>query len=293
MRLWQWALIAIVVVGIGIAIFMLRPVTGPARDLALAGDAERGAYLIRIGGCVSCHTDTRNEGATLAGGPALATMFGTFYAPNITSDPESGIGSWTLEQFAQAMSDGEGPQGHLYPVFPYDNFTLMTDQDLADLFAALKAVPAADSVAPDHQLSFPFNVRLALAGWKNLFFRPQRYEPDSSRSERWNRGRYLATGPAHCVACHTPRNLLGAPEPGRELAGNPGGGPGGRTPPITRDALAAEGYDQALLVEALKTGFTPNFDVLGGAMAEVVRDGTSHWTDEDLGAVAAFIFDED
>ncbi len=294
MRLWQWALLFIVVAGIGVSAFMLRPVAGPVRDLALSGDAERGAYLIRIGGCISCHTDAANGGAPLAGGPALGTAFGTFYAPNITSHPEAGIGSWTLEQFAQAMSDGEGPQGHLYPVFPYDSFTLMTDQDLADLFAGLKAVPPGANVTSDHELTFPFNMRLALAGWKNLYFRPQRYEPDESRSERWNRGRYLATGPAHCVACHTPRNFLGAIEPERAFTGNPaGGGPGGRTPPITGEALVKEGYDQVLLVEALKTGFTPSFDVLGNAMAEVVRDSTSHWSDEDLEAIAAFLFDED
>jgi mono/diheme cytochrome c family protein len=293
MRRWHWVLLILVVIGMGVGLFLLQPVNGPARDLALAGDAERGAYLIRIGGCVSCHTDSRNGGAVLAGGPALATPFGTFFAPNITSHPEAGIGSWTLEQFARAMSDGEGLEGHLYPVFPYDNFTLMTDQDLADLFAALKAAPASASVAPEHEVAFPFNMRLALAGWKNFFFRPQRYRPDPARSERWNRGRYLAMGPAHCVACHSPRNLLGAIEPGREFTGNPAGGPGGRTPPITPEALASEGYDQALLVEALKTGFTPNFDVLGGAMGEVIADGTSHWTDGDLEAVAAFLLGKD
>jgi mono/diheme cytochrome c family protein len=293
MRPWHWILIVLVIVGIGVAVFMLRPVNGPSRDLTLTADAERGAYLIRIGGCISCHTDAPNGGAELAGGPALTTAFGSFFAPNITPHPQAGIGSWTIEQFARAMSDGEGPSGHLYPVFPYDNFTLMTDQDLVDLFAGLKAVPADARVAPAHQVIFPFNVRLALAGWKNLFFRPQRHEPDPSRSERWNRGRYLALGPAHCVACHSPRNLLGAIEPGREFTGNPAGGPGGRTPPITREALQTEGYDQSLLVEALKTGFTPNFDVLGGAMGEIIADGTSHWTDADLEAVTAYLFGED
>lgn len=289
MRLWQWLFLVVIVVGIAVAVFMLRPVNGPARDLTLTADATRGAYLIRIGGCVSCHTDAANSGATLAGGPALQTAFGTFHAPNITPHPEAGIGNWTLEQFSKAMSDGEGPQGHLYPVFPFDSFTRMTDQDVVDLFAGLKDVPADANVAPAHQVIFPFNIRLALAGWKNLFFRPARFAPDASQSEQWNRGAYLANGPAHCVACHSPRNLLGAIEGGREFTGNPGGGPGGRTPAITAEALRSEGYDPGLLVEALKTGFTPNFDVLGGAMGEVVKDATSHWTDEDLAAVAAYL----
>lgn len=292
MRPWLWGAAGIVVIGIVVAAVMLRPVTGPERDLTLTADAQRGAYLIRLGGCVSCHTDTANEGALLAGGPGLSTAFGTFYAPNITPHAEAGIGTWTLAQFAKAMSDGEGPSGHLYPVFPYENYTQMTDQDVVDLYAALKEVPPDAASAPEHQVLFPFSIRLALAGWKNIFFRPSRFEPDPDRSELWNRGAYLANGPAHCVACHSPRNLLGAIEAGQELTGNASGGPGGRTPPLTRDALQAEGYDADTLVEALQTGFTPNFDVLGGAMGEVVRDGTSHWTDEDLRAVAAYLLGE-
>lgn len=291
MRLWQWVVAVVVLIGAGVALLMLRPVNGPERDLTLAADATRGAYLIRVGGCVSCHTDTANGGDLLAGGAALSTAFGTFHAPNITPDPEAGIGRWTLAEFSRAMSDGEGPAGHLYPVFPYDSYTLMTDQDVVDLYAALQEIPPSDNVAPGHQVMFPFNVRLALAGWKNLFFRPDRYEPDPARSEQWNRGRYLALGPAHCVACHSPRNLFGGLEAGKAFAGNAAGGPGGRTPAITAGALRTEGYDEALLVEALKTGFTPNFDVLGGAMGEVVRDSTSKWTDADLAAVAAYLFD--
>lgn len=292
MRPWLWGAIGIVVIGIVGAAVMLRPVNGAARDLTLTPDAERGAYLIRLGGCVSCHTDTENEGALLAGGAGLATAFGTFYAPNITPHPEAGIGSWTLEQFAKAMSDGEGPGGHLYPVFPYESYTQMTDQDVVDLFAGLQQVPADAGSAPDHEVLFPFSIRLSLAGWKNLFFRPARFAADPEESDLWNRGAYLANGPAHCVACHSPRNLLGAMEAGREFTGNAAGGPGGRTPPITADALRADGYDADTLVEALKTGFTPNFDILGGAMGEVIRDGTSQWTDEDLQAVAAYLLDD-
>lgn len=292
MRLWHWLLIVVVVAGAGAAIFMLRPVNGPPRDLTLVGDATNGTYLIRLGDCVTCHTDAKNGGAVLAGGPGLTTQFGTFYAPNITSHPEAGIGGWTMEQFSKALSDGEGPDGHLYPVFPYEHYTRMSDQEIADLFAALKAVPADATPSRPHEVGFPFNLRLSLAGWKNLFFRPERYAADASRTEQWNRGRYLVTGPGHCVACHSPRNLLGGIESGRELAGNPGGGPGGRTPAITKDALLAKDYDAALLAEALKTGFTPRFDVLGSAMGEVIADGTSHWTDADLAAVAAYLLDE-
>jgi len=289
MRRWWWFLAMVAIVGLGAVAYMLKPVSGPARDLGLAGDAARGAQLIRIGGCVTCHTDAGSGVAMLGGGPGLSTPFGTFYAPNITPHPEAGIGNWTIAQFARAMSDGEGPEGHLYPAFPYEHYTLMSDQEIADLFAALKEVPPVAEEAKPHEVGFPFNVRLALAGWKNLFFQPQRYVPDPARSEQWNRGRYLAYGPGHCVMCHSPRNFLGAIEDGKELTGNPVGGTGGRAPALTAEALQAEGYDEATLVEALKTGFTPDFDVLGRAMGEVITDETSHWTDEDLAAVAAYL----
>lgn len=292
MRRWIWGLGVVAVVGLGVAIYMLKPVTGPERDLTLVGDATRGAYLIRLGGCIACHTDASSGAGILAGGPGgpgLTSPFGTFFAPNITSHPTAGIGNWTLAQFSKAMSDGEGPQGHLYPSFPYENYTLMSDQEIADLYAALKEVPADPTPSKAHQISFPFNIRLALAGWKNLFFKPERYVADASQSEEWNRGRYLVFGPAHCVACHSPRNLLGAIEGGKELAGNPGGGVGGKAPSLLAADLSSEGYDAASLAQALSDGFTPNFDVLGGAMGEVITEGTSQWTAEDRAAVAAYL----
>lgn len=290
MRRWVVGLVVVLaIVVIGAAIYFLRPVTGPARDLTLAGDATRGAYLIRIGGCVSCHTDAGEGRAMLAGGPALATPFGTFYAPNITPHPEAGIGNWTIAEFSRAMSDGEGPQGHLYPAFPYENYTLMSDQEIADLYAALREIPADPTPSKAHEVGFPFNQRLALAGWKNLFFKPQRYAADTSKSEQWNRGRYLVYGPGHCVMCHSPRNLLGGLEAGKELSGNPGGGPGGRAPSLLAADLAENGYDAPTLAQTLSDGFTPGFDVLGGAMGEVIAEGTSQWTAEDREAVAAYL----
>ena len=288
---WLWVLGVLVVFGLGAAVYFLKPVAGPARDLTLVGNVERGNYLIRLGGCVACHTDEANGKAFLAGGAGLETPFGTFVPPNITSDAEAGIGAWTLAQFSQAMSNGMGPQGHLYPAFPYENYTLMGDQEIADLYAALMATepvgePAADSVVP-----FPFNMRIAMAGWQNLFFSPARFEPEEGRSEAYNRGKYLAYGPAHCVACHSPRNALGALDWDRALTGSPGG-TGGRAPDITPEALTEAGYDQALLAQTLLDGFTPGFDVLGGPMGEVIADSTSQWTEEDRAALAEFLLTE-
>jgi mono/diheme cytochrome c family protein len=289
LRSWWWVLVAVVVAGIGAAVFFLRPVSGPPRDLTLVGDAARGAYLLRLGDCISCHTDSANGGAELAGGAALPTPFGTFYGPNITSDPTHGIGSWTLAQFDKALSDGVGPQGNLYPAFPYQHYALMSDQEVADLFAALQATPPSATPSKPHDIGFPYNIRLALSGWKNLFFQPSRYEPDPSRSAQWNRGRYLVDGPGHCAMCHSPRNAFGAVDAGAEMTGNPAGGPGGRAPALTASRLTDRGYDVASLASALHDGFTPDFNILGGAMGEMIADGTSHWTEEDRQAAAAYL----
>ncbi len=279
------------VAGLGTAAYFLKPVTGPARDLTLVGDVERGNYLIRLAGCVACHTNHDAGTGFLAGGYGLETAFGTFVPPNITSDPEAGIGRWTIQQFSDAMSNGMGPQGHLYPAFPYENYTLMSDQEIVDLYAALMASEPVSTPAAESEIPFPFNMRLIMAGWQNLFFSPGRFEPEAGQSELYNRGKYLAYGPAHCIACHTPRNALGALEWDQAFAGSPGG-TGGRAPAITAAALIEEGYDVETLVQTLKDGFTPGFDVLGGSMEEVISDSTSHWTDEDLTALATYLLAE-
>ncbi|MGV8853118.1 MAG: c-type cytochrome [Devosia sp.] len=291
MRRWIWGVAVLAVIGMGCAGYLLKPVSGPARDLTLVGDVTRGNYLIRLGGCVACHTDAKVDGGFLAGGPGLATQFGTFVPPNITSDKTAGIGSWTLAQFSDAMSNGMGPRGNLYPVFPYEHYTLMSDQEIVDLYAALMATEPVSTHAPASQIAFPFNIRLAMSAWKNLFFSPGRFEPEAGKSEIYNRGKYLAFGPAHCVACHSPRNALGALDWDQALAGSPGG-VGGKAPALTRAALVEEGYDVDSLAQTLEDGFTPGFDVLGAAMGEVIADSTSHWTLEDRQAVASYLLAE-
>ena len=289
MRAWSWIILVVVVVGAGIGIYMLTPVNGAARDLTLVGDATHGEYLIRLGGCVTCHTDPKNETAGLAGGAGLPTPFGTFYPPNITSSKTAGIGNWTLAQFSKALSDGEGPQGHLYPAFPFDSYTLMSDQEIADLYAALLARPANDTPSKAHEVGFPFNVRLAMAGWKHLFFKPQRFVADASQTDEWNRGKYIVFGPGHCVTCHSPRNLLGGIDAGKELAGNPAGGPAGKTPSILKADLEKHQYTVDGVVTVLTENLTPGFDSLIGAMSDVIEDETSHWTDADKLAVAVYL----
>lgn len=286
---------AIAVVAVGSAVTVLRGNTVPDTVIVqLEGDPERGAYVARLAGCIACHTNEAGGGELLAGGPPLKTPFGTFYGPNITPDPISGLGNWSLNDFARALRHGISPEGEpYYPAFPYTFYSKLTDQDVADLWAAMKTVPNADIPSKTQDLGFPFDQRWALRGWQNLFFDSEQFEDDPSRSDAWNRGRYIVEGPAHCGACHTPRNLLGAGDAEQALHGA-GGLPGGeRSPPITPAALGERGWTENNLAFGLRFGTKPNGDVLGGSMGEVIRDGTSWLTDEDLRAIAHYLLNNE
>ncbi len=284
-------IIVLVVLGAGGLIWLLVPWPPSPSEVAQVGDAKRGEYVLRLGGCVACHTDAKNGGQFLAGGRALATAFGTFYPPNITPDPESGIGGWSTGAFVQAMTEGRSPDGHpLYPAFPYTSYTRMTRQDLVDLKAYLDTVPPIANAVPAHDLQFPFGFRPLLKGWQLLFFHPGGFQPDRSRSDSWNRGAYIVTGPGHCGECHTPRNALGAPERDRFLAGTRDGPDGKAVPNITPNPdNGIGGWSKTDITFALQTGILPDGDVLGGAMAEVIEDATSHLTPDDRSAIAEYL----
>lgn len=288
---WFVAAAALLLGGGGLGVWAAQGPDVPARILTgLVGDAERGAYVARLGGCIACHTDAKAGGAMLAGGAGLATPFGTFHAPNITPHPTDGIGGWTLDQFARAMTGGVAPDGgHYFPSFPYTHYTRLSDQDLVDLWVGLRAVPAVAGRAPDHALTFPFGYRAGAAVWQRLFFEPGQMDPVPGRSPRFERGRYLAEGPGHCGACHTPRNLLGGQSEDARFQGGTAAGTE-RVPAITRLALEAEDWTLDDVAYALQTGIKPDGDVLGGSMAEVIRDATQYWTSADREAVAAYLF---
>jgi mono/diheme cytochrome c family protein len=237
--------------------------------------------------------DATSAARFFSGGEPLTTAFGTFYPPNITPDKTTGIGDWTLAQFSDAMSNGYGPKGNLYPVFPYDYFTLMNDQAIVDLYAAIAAVPPTSQRTPANQVIYPFNIRPLISAWNNLFFSPHRFQGDPAHSTPWNPGAYLVNGPAHCVASHSPLNALDAVERDKELMGNPGGGPGGKAPSLTTATLLRDGYSKDSLAETLRTGITPNAGKVGHEMGPVISDGTSHWTDDDRKAVATYLLNLD
>ncbi len=260
----------------------------------LVGDAGRGAYLARMSGCIVCHSDFENGGALLAGGKSLDTPYGSFGPPNITPDKKAGIGSWSLNDFAVALRQGLSPEGEpYYPAFPYTFYTKFSDQDVADIWAAIWTVPPINVPAEGNALKPPFNWRSSMKVWQALFFEPGRFQPDPTRDDVWNRGAYIVKGPAHCGACHTPRNLMGARKTSLVLHGSDELPGGGESPPITTEALKSNNWKRADIVWALRTGNMPDGDVFGGSMAEVVRDETQFLTDADLNAIASYLLPDD
>jgi mono/diheme cytochrome c family protein len=283
------ALIVVIVLIAGTA-WLIVPWHGAPPEIAEIGDPAHGEYVLRLGGCVTCHTDQSNGGALLAGGRALVSPFGTFYTSNITPDPDTGIGGWSTGEFVRAMTEGISPEGHpYYPAFPYPSYTHMTRQDLVDLKAYLDTVDPVANEVPDHDLDFPFGFRPPLEGWRLMFFEDGTFEPDPTRSDAWNRGAYIVNGPGHCSECHTPRNALGAPERDRFLAGTRDGPDGKPVPNITPHADGIEEWSKGDLVFAFQTSILPDGDVFGGAMGELVKDGLSHLAKEDLEAIAEYL----
>lgn len=285
--LWRQVVIAgLVLVGAGAA-------TGAAAQQTFPeGDVQRGAYLARMSGCIACHTDTKGGGAPLTGGAPIETPFGAFLPPNITQHPEDGIGGWTVADFARALRQGESPEGEpYYPSFPYRFYTGFSDRDVADLWAAFQTVPPAEGGGPGHDLGFPWSVRDGLALWRGLYFEPERWEPDATRSEPWNRGAYIVEVAAHCAACHTPRTLLGGPDEEEALTGGVIG-KDRKVPAITAKALTEKGWTEDDVVIALRSGLMPDGDAFGSGMAEVVREGTKWLSDDDLRAIAIYLLSD-
>ena len=274
-------LAAVLVAAAGLWITRPRPIG--AADWTLTGDAAAGARVFNLAGCAGCHAA---EGATgqdrliLAGGQRLQSPFGTFAVPNISSDPAAGVGSWTDAELASAIMRGTSPDGsHLYPAFPYPEYGLARPQDIADLIAYLRTLPASDAPSEPHDLRFPFNLRFGVGAWKLVNL------PDGFSSVGPEDGRYLVEALAHCAECHTPRDWTGGLDRARWMGGAPNPSGRGNIPNITPAALDWSEDDIAYYLE---TGLTPEFDSAGGHMAEVVAS-LSQVRPEDRAAIAAYV----
>lgn len=254
---------------------------------------ERGHYLATISNCMGCHTV--EGGAPYTGGVKFSTDFGTIYSTNITPDIDTGIGSWSLQDFRNSIRRGVRPNGeNLYPVFPYPYYTKFTDDDIEALYSYLKTIDSVAQESPEHDLSFPYNINVLLKLWNWLYLEDGEYAGDPQESDEWNRGAYLVQGPLHCGQCHSPRNLFGGVQQDLAYTGavyhdNV------RTGEIRKWAAtnltpAREGlgeWSRQDLVDYLKTGNSSRA-VSFGPMNKVIMGGTSHLDDTDIQAVATY-----
>lgn len=285
------ALLAVAAALIAAGVFWLLtiPATVPAAALLpRTPDLANGAVMAEVGGCASCHaTPKQDDRSKLGGGLALRSPFGVFHVPNISPDPRDGIGAWSEADFVTAMMKGTAPDGsHYYPAFPYTSFQRMRVEDVRDLFAYLKTLPAVAGRTPDHELPFPFNIRRGVGLWKWLYLDGKPFTPDAARSAQWNRGVYLVNAPGHCAECHSPRNALGAIVEERRFAGGPAPDGQGGVPNITPAKLGS--WSEGDFAELLASGMTPDADFVGGSMAEVVRN-TAKLPPQDRAAMAHYL----
>jgi mono/diheme cytochrome c family protein len=262
------------------------PVGAPA-ELRSADLITRGRYLTQAADCEVCHT--REGGEPFAGGRAFKTPFGVLYSPNITADPQTGIGAWTDTDFLRALHAGVARNGErLYPAFPYDSYTLIADDDVRAIRAYLFSLPPVHATAPPNSLRFPFNQRWLMGIWGMLYNPHQRFRPHEDRSAEWNRGAYLAEALTHCGECHTPRNLAQALNNRRKFAGAVTAG--WRAYNITADPVSGvAAWSDAELAEYLRSGHAAGRGPAGGPMAEEIDVSTSTLTTGDLQALITYL----
>lgn len=251
---------------------------------------EQGRYVALAGDCMPCHTGSPND--KFAGGLGLNTPFGTIYSPNITPDPQTGIGKWTFDDFKNAVHDGIRADGaYLYPAMPYPHFTKIEEADLKALWAYLRSLPAIKKPRKANGLSFPFSIRSLMFFWRILFFDEGFYQTDKTKSAAWNRGAYLVEALAHCGACHTPRNFMGATIPSERFEGSHIDT--WYAPNITPAALKKiNKWDKADLVDFLKKGITSDSTTLG-PMQVVVHESLSKLKKSDIDDIATYMFDDE
>lgn len=281
---------ALAILAAGAGWFMTIPKTVSEDQIAgMTGDAAAGETIFNAAGCASCHSAEEARGEeklVLTGGRRFPSDFGTFVAPNISSDPTHGVGNWSDLELITAIVEGTSPDGrHYYPAFPYPSYGKAELSDIVDLVAYLRTLPADATPSQPHDVGFPFTVRRGLGLWKLLYGDPD-WVLTNPPTPEIERGRYLAEALAHCGDCHTPRNAIGGSLTDQWFEGAPvPGSTRGRFPNITPDEL---GWNAADLAYYLETGFTPDFDSAGGHMVDVI-DNTAKLSQEDRAAIAAYV----
>ena len=283
-------LIVLAVIGLAVFWWITRPEYITDADIeGITGDPVVGHTVFLAAGCASCHAAENASGddkLKLAGGRKFPSDFGTFIAPNISPDPDFGIGGWSDAEIVTAVMKGVSPSGqHYYPAFPYNAYNKANVEDIVDLVAYLRTLPPVATPSEEHEVGFPFNIRRSLGGGKFLFVSTDWVLEDSD-SEEVLRGRYLVEAMAHCGECHTPRNPLGGLNKSAWLGGAPiPGTKNGKTPGISPDVFD---WSEGDIVEYLTSGFTPEFDSAGGHMVEVIEN-MAELPDADRAAIAAYL----
>jgi mono/diheme cytochrome c family protein len=252
------------------------------------GDPAKGKLVFAAGDCASCHASVgQSDRFRLGGGLALASPYGTFRVPNISMDKVDGIGSWQTRDLANALLSGVSPAGkHYYPSFPYSSYAKMNPDDIQDLMAFLRTLPAVSGKVPPHDLAPPFRIRRFVGFWKFLYFDRKPIASDPGRSDSWNRGRYLIEAVAHCAECHSSRDLFGGIKPKTRFAGGKDPEGVGYFPNITPGRIGD--WSEQEIAEVLKTGNTPNHGRVGSSMTDVVTN-TAMLPQSDRDAMAVYI----
>lgn len=264
---------------------MIAAIQTPTRATFSRTMVARGRELAAIGNCASCHT--AENGQPLAGGRPLETPYGTIYADNITPDSDTGIGAWSEAAFSRALRDGIDREGHhLYPAFPYNHFTKLTDADIQALYAYLMTRTPVHAMAPQTSLYFPFNIRMLMTEWNLLFLNKSPIQSDPGQNAEWNRGAYLVGAIAHCGACHTPRNWLQGEETSNALGG--GQAEGWTAPAINAKSPAPVAWTVDELDTYLSTGIEQHHGAAAGPM-RLVTEGLGQASPADVHAIAVYV----
>ncbi|TFU05864.1 c-type cytochrome [Polymorphobacter arshaanensis] len=289
---WAFAAVTIMLAGLALVFALswqspISAIAPPKEDTFTAGLVDQGRILAAAGNCGACHSGGHG---TLAGGNAFPTGYGTVFAPNITPDVGTGIGAWSQPAFARALREGVARDGsHLFPVFPYNHYTKLTDKDVAALYAYLMTRPAISYVAPSDTIPFPLNIRALQAGWKWAYFSEGRYRPDASRSAEWNRGAYLSEGLTHCGGCHTPRGKLGNEQASAAYGGS--AIDGWDAPALTAANTSPLAWSAPALFNYLRTSTDARRGGASGPMSGVIHDGLAVLPDADIRAISVYFAD--
>jgi mono/diheme cytochrome c family protein len=277
------------VAGLGIFWWLTIPAVVAAASLPpYTPNLANGLTTFNAGGCSSCHAvPNQPDRLKLGGGLAIPSPFGTFHVPNISPDPNDGIGRWSEADFVTAVLKGTSPAGtHYFPAFPYASYERASTEDVRDLFAYLKTLAPVSGKAPDHDLPFPFNIRRNVGIWKWMFTNGRHFRSDPAHTAQWNRGAYLVNALGHCAECHSPRSFLGGIVNAQRFAGGPNPEGEGWVPNITQKGLGE--WSAKDIAYFLETGQMPDGDSVGGSMARVIKN-TSQLSPEDRAAMADYL----